>query len=255
MVMLGDARVPEGVRIYAVGDVHGCTAQLREIHAMIRNHIRRAPVDNWRIVHVGDYVDRGPDSRGTIEMLAALAADSRILCLRGNHDQYLADFLEDPDTQSFDAWLFNGGETTLREYGAVPGEIVLVGPRRRQELHTQLVAEMPSAHRAFLEGLKVSVSFGDYFFAHAGVRPGIPLDAQDTRDLIWIREPFLSSDADLGAVVVHGHTPSGEVAVRRNRIGIDTGAVFGGRLSCLVLEGDRHGLLGPCGVTPLATPV
>jgi len=255
MVMLGAARPPEGMRIYAVGDVHGCTAQLREVHGMIGDHLEAAPVADWRIVHVGDYVDRGPDSRGTIETLSALASDPRIVCLRGNHDQYLMDFIDDPDAGSFDAWLFNGGETTLRDYGAEPGEAVLVGPRRRRELHSMLGAAMPAAHRAFLEGLRIGVRLGDYFFAHAGVRPGTPIEAQNERDLTWIREPFLSSSDDFGAVVVHGHTPSDEIVVRRNRIGIDTGAVFGGRLSCLVLEGTRWGVLGKSGVEALPAPV
>jgi len=255
MVMLPQARAPEGMRIYAIGDVHGCVGEMLALHDRVRAHLAAHPVADWRIVHVGDYVDRGPDSRGAVEALAALDADDRVVCLRGNHDQYLLDFLDDPDCGSFDAWLFNGGETTLRDYGAEAGEAVLVGPSRRRALHERLVAAMPAAHRAFLDGLGHSLRLGDYFFTHAGVRPGVGLDAQAPRDLLWIREPFLSSPDDHGAVVVHGHTPSGEVVVRPNRIGIDTGAVFGGPLSCLVLEGGKAALLGPDGVTPLDLPV
>lgn len=254
MTMLPAARPPDGLRVYAIGDVHGCTAQLAGLHALIRAHLSARPPRDWRIVHVGDYVDRGPDSRGALDALAALAGDARVVCLRGNHDQYLIDFLDDPEAASFDAWLFNGGATTLRDYGAEPGEAVLVGPRRRAELHARLVQALPRAHRDFLDGLRHSLRLGDYFFAHAGVRPGVALEAQDARDLIWIREPFLSSNDDLGAVVVHGHTPSAGIVVRHNRIGIDTGAVFGGALTCLVLEGDGRWGLDAQGVTPLPPP-
>ncbi|MDT8345850.1 MAG: metallophosphoesterase, partial [Thermohalobaculum sp.] len=184
MVMLPDARAPQGLRIYAIGDVHGCTNSLGTMHRLIRDHLAHAPVPDWRIVHVGDYIDRGPDSRGAVAMLAALGADPRVVCLRGNHDQYLIEFLADPDADTFDNWLFNGGTTTLAEYGADPGEPVLVGRTRRRELHAILTAALPAPHRAFLDGLGLSLRLGDYLFVHAGLRPGVPLAAQTLKDLL-----------------------------------------------------------------------
>jgi serine/threonine protein phosphatase 1 len=104
-------------------------------------------------------------------------------------------------------------------------------------------ARLPAAHRAFLEGLPYSVRFGDFFFCHAGIRPGVAIENQDRFDLTWIREGFLDSNADFGVVVVHGHTPAPEPEVLANRINIDTGAVFSGRLTCVALEGTQHRFL------------
>jgi serine/threonine protein phosphatase 1 len=234
---VGDARTPDGMRIYAIGDVHGCDAMLAEVHAKIAADLAARPASDHRIVHIGDYADRGPDSAGVIGRLAAMTAnDRRVICLRGNHDQMLIDFLTDPEAGA-PILLGNGGKETLRSYG------VALRSANYATLGRQLRELMPEAHRAFLEALPLATQFGDYLFAHAGIRPGVPLGAQDPVDLIWIRDEFLFDGRDHGVVVVHGHTPATEPEVRSNRINIDTGAVYGGPLTCLVLEGSEQRFL------------
>jgi serine/threonine protein phosphatase 1 len=239
---LGEARTPEDMRLYAIGDVHGCDALLAEVHAAISGDLAARPVADHRIVHVGDYVDRGPDSAAVIERLARLTvSDPRVLCLRGNHDQLLVDFLAEP-AQFVDMFLGNGGGETLASYGVEAGLwTTLFGDNTG--LAEKLAANMPAHHRLFLETLALSLRLGGYFFCHAGVRPGVPLDDQEPRDLLWIRDEFLYSGADFGAVIIHGHTPAHEPEVRPNRINIDTGAVFGGRLTVLALEGAEYRFL------------
>jgi serine/threonine protein phosphatase 1 len=160
--------------------------------------------------------------------------------LKGNHEALLLDFLEDPG--SLDQWLANGAATTFASYGV--DVAALVRARAAPETWRRaLLAGLPEEHRRFYEHLELAVSFGDYLFVHAGVRPGVPLDAQDPHDLVWIRGEFLRSDAKFGKVVVHGHTPKPEPEIRANRIGIDTGAVFTNRLTALRLEDGSRRLL------------
>jgi len=239
-LQLGQSSTPAGMRLYAVGDVHGCDSMLAGAHAKIAKDLADRPVADHRIVHVGDYCDRGPDSAGVVERLAALTAgDPRVICLRGNHDQMLIDFLGDPATGG-EMFLFNGGEATLASYG-VPARF---GPRRGYAALARALGEaMPAHHRAFFDGLALTARFGDYLFVHAGIRPGVPLDKQHPEDLVWIREEFLWDDRDHGFVVIHGHTPSDTDKVRPNRINIDTGAVYGGTLTCLRLEGTDYRFL------------
>lgn len=252
MVGLPEARAPRGLRLYAVGDVHGCADLLADVHERIDADLARRPAEDWRIIHIGDYVDRGPEVRACIEALIARLARGRCYCLRGNHEQYLLDFLADPETRGLAAWLTYGGVQTLASYGlAVPSGLEFGPPEGRRAFRDRLREALPPAHQQFLLGLPHLVRFGDYAFVHAGIRPGRPLAEQRARDLIWIREPFLSDPSDHGAVVVHGHTPGDRVVVRRNRIGIDTGAVFGGTLTCLVLEENRRAMLGLDGLHPL----
>ena len=191
------------------------------------------------LVFIGDYVDRGADSKGVVEQLVNLQSDFTAHFLRGNHDQALLDFLADPG--SFAEWKDYGAEETLASYG-VPSpqwddEAVLRQTRDR------LQQALSASHRGFFETLKLSETIGDYFFAHAGVRSGTPLDQQEQHDLMWIRDEFLNSRAAFGKIVVHGHTPTHAPVVRRNRIGIDTGAYLTGRLTALVLEGTRRRFL------------
>jgi serine/threonine protein phosphatase 1 len=232
---LGQARTPEGLRLYAIGDVHGCDDLLAAAHGKIAHDLAGRPVAAHRIIHVGDYGDRGPDTAAVIERLAALTvADRHVICLRGNHDDMLLGFLSEP-VETGPTFIANGGEATLASYGVRAGLLaMLVGDHA--SLARRLAEAMPPHHRAFLEGLELTARFGDYFFCHAGIRPGVPLERQSRHDLTWIRDEFRLSGADHGVVVVHGHTPVGEPEVLPNRINIDTGAVFAGRLTCLVLE-------------------
>lgn len=251
MVMLPEARVPNGLRVYAIGDVHGCLDALTAVHERIEDDLVQRPIDDWRIIHLGDYVDRGPDSRGVIARLADMLPGGRVYALRGNHDQYFLDFLAAANTPSFEPWTLYGGLDTLASYGVLPK-----GSARnayaRESLHEAVVTAVPPAHQRFLAALPHMLRIGGYAFVHAGVRPGTPLTAQTAHDLIWMREPFLSAEDDHGAVVVHGHTPVRSVTVRANRIAIDTGAVYGGALSCLMLEGSLRAVLGPNGPVPIA---
>lgn len=236
----------DGQRIYAIGDVHGCSDLLDAVLARIRADIAARPHDRPLVMLLGDYVDRGPDSRGVIERLIALReSDLPARFLLGNHDSYIPEFLEDPEW--FDRayhWLHPamGGAETLASYGvegATDGD-----PRACRDA---FAAAMPAGHSAFIAECSLLEQIGGYVFAHAGIRPGVNLAKQRRDDLIWIREPFLSSRRDHGFKVVHGHTVVPEVEHHRNRIAIDTGAVKGGTLSCLVLEGPNVALLEPDG--------
>lgn len=246
MVWLTDARTPEGMRLYAIGDVHGCLEALHDVHRAIEADLGARPVADWRIIHLGDYVDRGPDSRGVLDFLTGRAAgEPRILCLRGNHDEMFVQGLDGAARQR-ELWLTNGGVETLESYGVGLSDYL-------EMLHSGGVAQaiVPAPHREFLDGLLVSARFGDYYFVHAGIDPQLALDEQQNEAQLWIRAPFLESAREFEAVVVHGHTPVSRVEVRPNRLGIDTGAVFGGSLTCLVLEGAEKGLLTEEGLTPL----
>ncbi|MEM9044573.1 MAG: metallophosphoesterase family protein [Pseudomonadota bacterium] len=251
MPLLKDAKTPHGLRLYAIGDVHGCLEELMAVHDDIRQDLEAHPAIDWRIIHLGDYVDRGPDSPGVITALVEMVRDRRTYALLGNHDQYLTNFLSHPETSSFERWIAWGGVETIEAYEGWFDPRLREDRAARRTLREHLLEALPSSHISFLSTLPHMLHFGDFTFVHAGVRPGVPLDAQSEDDLIWIREPFLSSNQDLGAVIVHGHTPVDRIEVRPNRIGIDTGAVFGGPLSCLVLEGRDRFVLTHRGREPL----
>jgi serine/threonine protein phosphatase 1 len=188
--------------------------------AIIRDRAEHPQID-WRIIHLGDYVDRGADSKGVIDFLIrATERESRVIALAGNHDIGFLDFLAAPDPDGIFA--NNGGRETALSYGVRIDFSDRAGFRAQAEALRQTV---PPAHRAFLEGLGFSCSFGDFFFCHAGIRPGIPLDRQEVSDLIWIREAFLNFAGLHPKVVVHGHTPAREPEIRANRVNVDTGAV------------------------------
>lgn len=240
MPLLPDARTPRGLRIYAIGDVHGCLGQLRDVYRGIDEDLATRPCIDWRIVHLGDYVDRGPESRACLDLVIEKVKNPRVYALFGNHEQQFLDFLMDPQARSFENWMNFGGRETLAAYGVNIRVPPVDDPEARAALHDALMANMPTSHLTFLGTLPHMLRFGDFVFVHAGVRPGVALQDQSMRDLAWIREPFLSSDGDFGAVVVHGHTPTDQIERRPNRIGIDTGAVFGGPLTCLVLEDDTQ---------------
>lgn len=228
----GEAAVPEGTRVYAIGDIHGRSDLVAQLLARIDRDLDRYPIDNPIEVYLGDYVDRGPDSRGVLNMLVANGRSRNAVFLKGNHEALLLGFLQDPLTLG--EWRRLGGLATLLSYGLTPS----FNPTREEmnELAAAFRAALPPAHLAWLPALKSHLVIGDFFFVHAGARPGIPLEMQRPEDLFWIRDEFLSSTSDFGKIIVHGHTPVLEPEVHPNRINIDTGAFATGRLTCLVLE-------------------
>lgn len=227
--------LPAGERVYAVGDVHGCLGRLRALHRLIASDIADRPAASITLVHLGDYVDRGPDSAGVLDLLRTAAPPAgvgSVVNLQGNHDSMMTETLARRAPDLARLWLANGAEATLHSFGIDDTDDPAAWAARIPAEPVEFLRQAPITHRA-----------GGYFFVHAGVRPGVPLTAQKTEDMLWIREPFLSSDAAFGAVVVHGHTPVAAPVLRPNRIGIDTGAVMGGHLTCAVLEADRVGFI------------
>lgn len=240
--MIGKASIPDGTRVYAIGDIHGRADLLRSLHAMIAADAAQAPAERHVLVHLGDYIDRGPASAEVIEILIGGGpAGFECVNLKGNHDDYLLRFHDHGEWG--ENWLMNGGGPTLASYGVSADGDTFQALWNLPEIRETFVDKLPAAHLAFFRSLGLWHREGDYLFVHAGLRPGQALEDQDPADLIWIRDDFLYSDADFGRVVVHGHTPRPEPVVRDNRIGIDTMAYRSDRLTCLVLEGRRRRFL------------
>jgi len=231
------ARLPEGLRVYAIGDIHGCADLLSGVFDLIDDDLARSRPQRAIQVFLGDYVDRGPGVSRTLDLLIARGQTHEAVFLRGNHEAILSDFLR--DHRVLTDWLRLGGATTLMSYGvpATAGDVV--GDADAEAARAALSRAMPRSHLAFLGNLAPSLTCGDFFFAHAGVRPGIPLDRQSEQDLMWIREPFLSSREDFGKVVVHGHTPVRDADIREHRVNIDVGGYATGRLAVLAIEDHR----------------
>jgi serine/threonine protein phosphatase 1 len=217
-----NARAPEGLRIYAIGDIHGRADLLDRLAREIADELARKPAKESVTVFVGDYVDRGYQSRQVIERLSASDFPTPIVTLRGNHEDAMLRFLDDPAVLG--QWVMFGGQTTLDSYGVDVGREMWKGGA-------------PGVQAAFL------VEYGDYFFCHAGVRPHVPLGQQDPGDLMWIRHEFLQFKGDFGKVVVHGHTPHIAVESLENRINVDTHAYRSGVLTAAVLEGAERRFL------------
>lgn len=236
-----DAATPPGTRLYAIGDIHGRADLLRLLLAQIAEDAAGRPPAVQRLIYLGDYVDRGPDSRSVIDMVMdEVPQGFEVVTLRGNHEEMMLRFLD--DTMVARTWMMNGGDATLASYGIDPPSIFAGTPIHRHA-QAQFRTQLPPRHLEFLQGLAETHVAGDYFFAHAGVRPGVPLSQQRAEDLLWIREEFLGSKADFGKVVVHGHSIEREPVERPNRIGIDTGAYSSNRLTCLVLDGSERTFL------------
>ena len=243
----------DGHRIYAIGDVHGCRLELQALISWIDADLARDPHARPVLVMLGDYADRGPDIKGTIQDLVDLDDSPReTVFLRGNHDQYFLTYLDDPRAMATPRlhWLDGnmGGGWTLRAYG-----VHRPAASRPEASRDTFAAGVPDRHRAFLNATILSHRIGGYTFVHAGIRPGIPLDAQARDDLMFIREPFLSHPhPHPEGIVVHGHTAVQGIEHHGNRINVDGGAVFGGRLCCLVLEDDAAWDLTASGRVPVS---
>jgi serine/threonine protein phosphatase 1 len=220
------------LRCYVIGDIHGRADLLDRMVEEIARDIERHPRADSLTVTLGDYVDRGPDSRGVLDRLARNPFPTDYIALKGNHEELFETFVTRPEIGP--QWRRFGGLETLHSY-KVPVAPLMVG-KGFDEAAEALRQALPQAHSAFLEGLKLSLTVGGYFLCHAGVRPGVPLEKQKAEDLLWIRDEFLSSKAQFGKTIVHGHTPTQLPEMLANRINIDTGAFATGRLTCLVIE-------------------
>ena len=232
----GPSGPPHG-RAYAIGDIHGRLDLLKDLLDQVeRDNAARRPAKTW-LIFLGDFVDRGPDSRGVIELLQSRPPGfARPVFIKGNHEEFFLRVLEGEEDTVVD-WLTYGGYQCCESYGVSQGWTLNA---TAQEIVDRLRASVPKSHRDFLEHLADSFQFGDYLFVHAGIRPGVPLHSQSSKDLRWIREGFLEDRTDHGVVVVHGHTIVETPEEHPNRIALDTGAYRSGVLTALGLEGRER---------------
>jgi len=228
---------PKEARAYAIGDVHGRLDLLADLLARIEaDNERRPPARTW-LVFLGDLVDRGPDSRGVVDLLTTHPPGfARNVFIKGNHEEFFLGVLGGDDS-IVQHWLAYGGTECAQSYGLTGGWMLNATPAAIME---RLIEEVPAAHVRFLDQMHDSFRFGDYLFVHAGIRPGIALEKQVSRDLRWIREGFLDDRSDHGVVVVHGHTIVERAEEHPNRIAVDTGAYKSGTLTAIGLEGEQR---------------
>jgi len=233
--------VPDGTVVWAVGDIHGRLDLLQPLVEAMVADLTASTATRKVVVFLGDYIDRGPDSRGVLRLLSGLSAVQGVewRFLKGNHEQAMLGFLDDPSAGP--KWCEYGGDNALRSYGLRVPDLA-----HRTEAWARVAADLRHKLTAgeieFLENLELSYTVGDYFFSHAGARPGVALDRQSPEDLMWIRQPFLNSQTAFERVVVHGHTPAKAVQADSRRIGIDTKAYDSGVLTALRLEGSKRSL-------------
>jgi len=233
------ARAPQGTRIYAIGDIHGHAKLLNKMHEAIIEDAKHSNAQRKLIIYVGDYIDRGVESKEVIETLINNPMSKEgfeIICLMGNHEDAMINFMNSPI--DMEIWLLWGGDATIRSYGQhlrdAQGHRIKLDELGR--LFNKLV---PSSHKEFLRNLKLSHSEGDYLFVHAGLRPGVPIDKQSREDMLTIREPFTASKKRFDQTVVFGHSIFEDPFHKNGRIAIDTGAYASGKLTCVVLESDE----------------
>ena len=232
----------KGQRLYAIGDIHGRMDLLRNLHQAILDDAKDALACDLRVtlIYLGDYIDRGAQSKEAIDfLLVNRPRGIDHIFLRGNHEATLLNFLDDPE--KLNAWRHYGGVETLHSYGVDVS--ILREMDGFERIHRSFKELIPADHLQFYQNLQMSTTFGDYFFAHAGVKPGVSLDHQKEEDLLWIRDEFLGSNKFHGKVIVHGHTPVERPEIGPNRINIDTGAYLSGNLTCLVLQGSEQKIL------------
>lgn len=230
--------IPVGQRVYAIGDVHGCLDQALELaRAIETDDAQRGPADTT-VIFLGDLIDRGPNSAMVLEFVREWSKERRVRVLMGNHEEM---FLQSFDNLEVFAYFMRyGGRETVLSY---PIDARAFAGADLVEAQAMMQAAVPQADRDFIAGFEHRIVIGDYAFVHAGIRLGIGIEQQLLTDLHWMREPFLSHDAPLEHIVVHGHTITDEPEFRNSRIGIDTGAFATGRLTALALEGDQRWFL------------
>lgn len=235
---LDTARIPDGMRVYAIGDIHGRNDLLQRLLGQIdADDAAKGPSDT-HIIFLGDLMDRGPDSAGVIETAMSLREQGRkVRYLMGNHEEVFVRACRKRDTKVLRFFLRIGGEATLLSYPITRAEYISLDMEQLAERLTNLV---PERHLDFIESFEDQIVIGDYAFVHAGIRPGVPLAEQKANDLRWIREEFVDQRGDLEKVVVYGHTIYDEVEERGSRIGIDTGAYASDKLTALALEGGER---------------
>jgi calcineurin-like phosphoesterase family protein len=231
--VLSPGHLPRGRRVYAIGDIHGCLRELQQLHAAVAADLALRPTQSAVLVHLGDYIDFGPDSAGVIALLAAgpPIAGLPTVNLMGDHERTALDALGGDNAAATD-WLHTGGQAALDSWG-IPANT----PRDAWRTF------VPPTHVAFMQDLGRDHRDGNYLFVHAGIRPGVRLDRQTEDDLLGIRQSFLASELDFGAIIVHGHTAGPTPTMKPNRIGLDTGAGNGGKLTCAVFEDDAVGFM------------
>lgn len=235
--------VPQGKRIYAIGDIHGRSDLLNALASQIQADLEVDPCPDARTIFLGDYIDRGMNSFAVVDRLAQGIFPTPILALRGNHEATLLDFIEDPSVLSM--WRHYGAVETLASYGVDVRDVQR--GRGFAEAREKFLQNLPLRHLDFYRTTPLWWSCGDYFFCHAGVRPGLSLARQQERDLLWIRNEFLLDSAMHEKVIVHGHTPADAPENLPNRINVDTGAYATGGLTCVVLEGNERRFLSTLG--------
>jgi serine/threonine protein phosphatase 1 len=227
--MVTRSRIPDDTCVYAIGDIHGCARLLRKLHDAICEDSKKKSASRNVVVYLGDYIDRGPDSSGVVDLaLMGPGIECECVYLKGNHEAMLLEFLD--GVRGSQIWRMNGAHTTFRSYG-------VDADSEDRICRDALRAALSPTQTAFFRNLKLTHIEGDYLFVHAGLRPGRPLKNQDDADLMFIRNPFLDSLEDWGYTVVHGHTTVAEPDIRENRIDIDTGAVWTGRLTAMAFHG------------------
>ena len=237
--------VPPGIRVYAIGDIHGRADLLAFLLRRVQTDAENAP-ERRIFVFLGDVIDRGLQSSDVIDLLTRpLPSGFESVFLKGNHEDMMMRFLKGDTAAGLD-WVRNGGAETLESYGVAAPEWS-ADAATYDATATALAVALPADHRAYFQNLRMTYRQGDYLFVHAGLRPGVALEDQSDHDLMWIRPPQMERKADAGPVVVHGHSIVDKPDVQSRRIGIDTGAYASNVLTCLVLEGTNRRFLSTSG--------